>query len=311
MALPISLEALRVLDAIERRGSFAAAAEELHKVTSAVSYAVQKLEQDLDMLLFDRQGHRAQLTPAGKVLLEQGRAILEATELMVEQARQVANGWESRLSLAVDCVIPVLPILETLGRFYRESGANTDLRLQEEVLGGGWDALESGRADMLIAPLLADRGQDMPRIELGYIHFAYVAAPDHPLCQEPQPITPEQRRQHRAIVVADTSRNRPPMSSGLVEQQATLTVSNFASKIAALEAGMGTGYLPCSLAREAVLAGRLKVLPVADPREPIPVVLIWRPGASGRGLDWFRRNLPEVMRRVLQDDMQQRGRASL
>ena len=59
MSLPISLEALRVLDAIDRRGSFAGAADDLNKVTSAVSYTIQKLEQDMDMLLFDRKyGYR-------------------------------------------------------------------------------------------------------------------------------------------------------------------------------------------------------------------------------------------------------------
>ena len=43
----LTLDALAVLDAIDRRGSFAAAAEELHRVPSAVTYQVQKLEEDL------------------------------------------------------------------------------------------------------------------------------------------------------------------------------------------------------------------------------------------------------------------------
>ena len=41
---PITLDALQALDAIDRRGSFAKAAEELNKATSALSYTVQKLE---------------------------------------------------------------------------------------------------------------------------------------------------------------------------------------------------------------------------------------------------------------------------
>ena len=51
MKLPISLEALEVIDAIERKGSFAAAATVLNKVPSAISYTVQKLEQDLGVTL--------------------------------------------------------------------------------------------------------------------------------------------------------------------------------------------------------------------------------------------------------------------
>ncbi|WP_140411965.1 LysR family transcriptional regulator, partial [Escherichia coli] len=54
----LTLEALRVMDAIDRRGSFAAAADELGRVPSALSYTMQKLEEELDVVLFDRSGHR-------------------------------------------------------------------------------------------------------------------------------------------------------------------------------------------------------------------------------------------------------------
>ena len=57
--MKLSLDGLLVLDAIARKGSFAAAAEELHRVPSAITYTVQKLEQDLGVTLFDRSGHRA------------------------------------------------------------------------------------------------------------------------------------------------------------------------------------------------------------------------------------------------------------
>ena len=51
----LTLEALRVMDAIDRRGSFAAAADELGRVPSALSYTMQKLEEELDVVLFDRE----------------------------------------------------------------------------------------------------------------------------------------------------------------------------------------------------------------------------------------------------------------
>lgn len=65
----LSLESLVVLDAIVSKGSFAAAAESLFRVPSAITYTVRKLEQDLGVTLFNRSGHRAQLTPAGAELL--------------------------------------------------------------------------------------------------------------------------------------------------------------------------------------------------------------------------------------------------
>lgn len=70
--LKLSLDALQILDAIDRRGSFAAAGKALHKVPSTISYTVSKLEEDLGVQLFDRVGPRAHLTPAGEALLEEG-----------------------------------------------------------------------------------------------------------------------------------------------------------------------------------------------------------------------------------------------
>lgn len=76
----LTLEALRVMDAIDRRGSFAAAADELGRVPSALSYTMQKLEEELDVVLFDRSGHRTKFTNVGRMLLERGRVLLEAAD---------------------------------------------------------------------------------------------------------------------------------------------------------------------------------------------------------------------------------------
>lgn len=51
MHSPITLEALHILDAIDRRGSFAAAANEMDRAPSSLSYQIQKLEQDLDIMI--------------------------------------------------------------------------------------------------------------------------------------------------------------------------------------------------------------------------------------------------------------------
>ena len=78
MSIKLSLDSIEVLDAIARKGSFAAAAESLFRVPSAITYTVRKLEEDLGVALFDRNGHRAMLTEAGTELLREGRRLLEA-----------------------------------------------------------------------------------------------------------------------------------------------------------------------------------------------------------------------------------------
>jgi DNA-binding transcriptional LysR family regulator len=76
--MKLSFEVLEALDAIDRTGTFAEAAELLHRVPSSLSYLVQKLESDLDVALFDRTGRRARLTHAGRVVVEDGRRLLLA-----------------------------------------------------------------------------------------------------------------------------------------------------------------------------------------------------------------------------------------
>ncbi|MFM8390992.1 MAG: LysR family transcriptional regulator, partial [Methylophilaceae bacterium] len=52
----ISLDALQVIDTIARKGSFAAAANALFRVPSAITYNVRKLEEDLGVKIFERKG---------------------------------------------------------------------------------------------------------------------------------------------------------------------------------------------------------------------------------------------------------------
>ncbi len=66
MTLKLTLEAIQIVSTIAREGSFSAAAEILHKVPSTISYSVARLEEQLGVTLFRRNGPKVTLTPAGK-----------------------------------------------------------------------------------------------------------------------------------------------------------------------------------------------------------------------------------------------------
>jgi DNA-binding transcriptional LysR family regulator len=296
---PLTLDALRVLETIARRGSFAAAAEELHRVTSAVSYTVQKLEEDLDLVLFDRTGHRAKLTPAGRLLVERGRDLLTATSQLVEDARATACGWEQRLTIAIDGVYPEQSLLPLVARFFEvqaAAAANTDIRIIGEVLSGPWDALESGRADIAIGSEQVSLAKSFRRRKLGGVQFIYVAAPQHPIFQaDPTTLDPEN---YRGVAIADSARTRAPRTVRLGKHQPTLTVGTFAAKIAALEAGLGIGTLPALLARDALARGTLRALPRGPAvdnatLEKAEISLAWQVEPNGRAKRWFLQKLPE------------------
>src|SRR3569833_4787187 len=99
----LTLESLRILDAIDRKGSFAAAALALDRVPSALTYSVRKLEEDLDVLLFDRRGHRAKLTPAGQELLPEGRNLLRAADELEQRVKRTVSGWVVVLCFVLVC----------------------------------------------------------------------------------------------------------------------------------------------------------------------------------------------------------------
>ncbi|MDA8127470.1 MAG: LysR family transcriptional regulator [Betaproteobacteria bacterium] len=288
--MPLTLEALTVLDAIDRRGSFARAAEELGRAPSSLTYTVQQIEAELDVLLFDRSGHRARFTPAGRLLLDEGRALLGAAQALENRAREVAGGWELRFTLALEGILPLAPLLPVLDAFYR-TGRTTEIKLRHEVLAGSWDALASGCADLAIAGGDAPAGAGIRTRALGSVEFVFCVAPQHPLARLERPLGQADLAAHRAVVIADTARNLPLRSAGWLQQQARLTVADLPSKLAAQQAGLGVGSLPRWLAEPEVAAGRLVRCAWAggNPRETLH--LAWRSGESGRALEWFVRAL--------------------
>jgi DNA-binding transcriptional LysR family regulator len=140
----LSLDALQVLDAIARCGSLAAAGEQLHRTASTLSYTVRKLEDDLELKVFDRSGHRAVLTDAGRLLLEEGRALLDAAAAVERRVRTFGRGWEAEISIASNELVPSASLLATVGEFYATEQA-TRIKLSSEVLGVSRRARPHGR----------------------------------------------------------------------------------------------------------------------------------------------------------------------
>lgn len=284
--MPLTLDALAILDAIDRRGSFARAAEELGRAPSSLTYAVQQIEAELDVLLFDRSGHRARFTPAGRVLLDEGRGLLRAADALAERTRQVAGGWESQFALAIEGILPLAPLWSVLNTFYAVC-PTTDVRLRQEVLAGTWDALADGRADLVVAGGDAPAGGGLRTRRLGTLEFVFCVAPGHPLARVKRPLGPADIAAYRAVVIADTARTLPLRSAGWLHQQPRLTVPDLPAKLAAQRAGLGVGSLPRWLAEPEIAAGRLVRCAWAggNPRESFH--LAWRSGEAGRALDWF------------------------
>lgn len=285
--MSLTLDALTVLDAIDRKGSFAAAAEELYRVPSAISYTIQKLEQDLGVTIFDRSGHRASLTPAGKSLLEEGRHLLRAAHDLESHVKRIATGWEAELSIAVDTILPLATIFPLVKDFYAEN-SGTRIYLRREVLGGSWDALATRRADLIIgASGEGPAGGHYSIFPLGEIEIVFAVASDHPLATANEPLISSEILKYRAVAVADSSRQLPPRSVGLLTGQDVLTVPDMQSKLEAQVQGLGIGYMPRQMIQSEVETGKLVIKTVENINQTIDLFIAWRSDHKGKALKWF------------------------
>jgi DNA-binding transcriptional LysR family regulator len=292
--LKISFEALEMLDAIDRLGSFARAASALGRVPSAVTYAVRKLEEDLDTLIFDRRGYRAALTPAGRLLLEQGRILLDRAAQLQEEIAQTAKGWELELRIALDAILPWSWLQPHIDAYYREN-CPARLRITEETLVGSWDALSDGRATLSIGA-----SGDIPNSAqfssqpLFDVQFMYCVSNKHALARAKEPISSADVGRFRAIAVADTSRSLPHRTTGVLSGQDKLIVPSMQAKIDAQIAGLGAGYLASWFAKPQIKSGLLIEKKVDAPKQRANLVVAWRSNARGRALDWWRERLRDA-----------------
>ena len=289
----LTLEALRVMDAIDRRGSFAAAADELGRVPSALSYTMQKLEEELDVVLFDRSGHRTKFTNVGRLLLERGRVLLEAADKLTTDAEALARGWEPHLSIVTEALVPCEHLFPLVNRLAEKS--NTQLSLQTEVLAGAWERLDQGRADIVVAPALHFRtSSEINTRKIYSMMSVYVPSPDHPIHQEPEPLSETTRVKYRGIAVADTARERPVITVELLDKQQRLTVSSLGDKRKALLAGLGVATMPWPWIEKDVAEGRLKVVS-PEYKIDINIIMAWRRDSMGEAKAWALREIPRLL----------------
>src|SRR5579859_819835 len=99
-----SFDQLQVMLAVVETGSFSAAARRLNRAQSAVTYAVQRLEEQLGTALFDRASYRPVLTEAGRALLPRAQRIADELRSLCEQAQGIAAGLEPELTLVVEAM---------------------------------------------------------------------------------------------------------------------------------------------------------------------------------------------------------------
>ncbi|HCL6625652.1 TPA: LysR family transcriptional regulator [Citrobacter amalonaticus] len=282
------LDVLIILDALEKEGSFAAASAKLYKTPSALSYTVHRLESDLNIQILDRSGHRARFTRTGQMLLEKGREVLHTVRELEKQAIKLHEGWENELVIGVDDTFPFSLLAPLIESFYQHHSV-TRLKFINGVLGGSWDALTQGRADIIVGAMHEPpSSSDFSVARLGELEQVFAVAPHHPLAQEAEPLSRSTIKRYRAIVVGDSSSLSSASATQLLDDQEAITVFDFKTKLELQISGLGCGYLPRYLAQRFLESGALIEKKVAAQMLFEPVWMGWNEQTAGLASAWWR-----------------------
>lgn len=269
MAQPrITLDQWNVLVSVVESGGYANAAERIHKSQSTLTYAVQQLERLLDIKVFQRQGRRSVLTPAGELLYRRGKTLVEEATRLEQSAGDLARGWEPEIRLAVEILFPTWLLVKCLGEFAKER-PEIHIELYETVLGGTDEALASRKADFVISSAVP---QGFVGDVLMPMRAICVAAPSHPLHALGRSVVLDDLRHHRHVVIRDSGAQRVRSSGWLNDQR--WTVSNKATSIHAVGLGLGYAWLPEEAIQGELQRELLKPLPLAEGAEKLATLYL-------------------------------------
>src|SRR5258708_38979682 len=113
-----SVDQRLVLLTVAEAGSFTAAAKRLGRAPSAISYAIDTLEAQLGISLFDRGTTRKpKLTQQGKAVVSEARAVAHSIETLLPRVRGVLEQLEPEVSLAVYTILPNVRLTPSLLKF--------------------------------------------------------------------------------------------------------------------------------------------------------------------------------------------------
>ena len=259
----VSLDQWRTFIAVVEGGGFVQAAEQVHKTQSSVSYAVQKIEQLLEISLFEKQGRKAVLTPAGEALYRRSKNLLERAGALEHGAAQLGEDWDPELRLAVDIIYPTWALLRSMQRFGEER-PQTRIQLYETVLGGTDEALHKRVVDLAITPHVPQGFIGDPLLRL---RFIAAAQPDHPLHRLGRLLTLDDLREHRHLFIRDSAVQHTRESGGWLGADQRWTVSHKSTQIAAACQGLGFAWFPEDSIRRELEDGSLKPLPIREGAE--------------------------------------------
>lgn len=251
-----SLEHLRMLVVTVDTGSFSACARKLGKVQSAVSQGIAALEDDLNIVLFDRSTRKPTLTTEGARILAFARSILLQVDDLETAANAIHDGEEALVRLAIDKALSLPKIHDILGDFEARF-PTTGIALISTASPDIGRIVKNGRADIGIIFSEVDLDKELDHCFIGNLPFYAVCSHSHPLGNL-EHVHSMDLLQHRQIML------QGEIGGGLdlFPKMSTLVwhANDFHTISTMVIAGFGWAYVPAHFIDDPAFSGRLRRL---------------------------------------------------
>jgi len=142
---------LEIIRAVERHGTMTAAAEAMHLTQSALSHSMRRLEDQLGVKLWHREGRRLEPTQVGTDLLDTANRLIPQFVHTEERLREFARGERGVLRIGMECH-PCYQWLQKITAPYLRDWPLVDLDVKQAFQFGGIGALFAHEIDLLVTP---------------------------------------------------------------------------------------------------------------------------------------------------------------
>lgn len=273
---PFTLRQLQYVLAVADLLSFRKAAEACHVSQPALSAQIAQLEDQLGVVLFERDRRRVLLTPAGELLIDRIRRLIVDGHALTEAARRAGDPLASTLRIGViPTIAPYLlprisPVLRD--RFPRLVPLWTEDKTP--VLAA---RLAAGQLDAALLALEADLG-DVEHAFVGVDPFVLATAPDHPLAAG-GPVAVEDLQGEQVLLLDEGHCFRSQILSYCARvdlDEMAWRATSLGTLAQMVAAGNGVTLLPQMAVETEASRARLTIRPFADPAPHRTIVLAWR-----------------------------------
>jgi LysR family hydrogen peroxide-inducible transcriptional activator len=277
----MTLNELRYIVAVSQEGNFRRAAERVFVSQPALSLAVQKLEAELGVQIFERSRTSVQATPIGEMIVAQAQRALEEAAQIKEIASQGKDQLSGALKLGV--IYTVGPyLLPQLIPILKRKAPGMPLEMEENLTENLEAHLINGRLDVIIIALPFSGG-GITTLPLYDEDFSVVIPADHPWAKKKK-IKASELAAEKVLLLSSghcfSNQVREACSQFNGNLGETLQGNSLETIRNMVASGLGITVLPVSANTEKYRSKLTIEIPFSSPVPSRRIALAWRKGFS-------------------------------